>query len=143
MNRVLLFESPTKYLKGCYLQELEEFTLKINCGTERSSCRAERSSGGIVWIFQEDFNSLIKFLANSKRLKKLCLQFDGIHLTADRGEKLLDQITKLKTLVSLEIEFLNFISFNPNAERDLEAILGKLPPHVTKKCTFSRPNPQL
>ena len=37
-------------------------------------------------------------------------------------EKLFNQIAQLQKLVSLEIEFLNFTSFNPSAEIELEAI---------------------
>jgi len=58
VNRVSLSgaKSPTNFLVGCQLQNLEEFTFKIKCGPVRNH--------------HENFESLIRFLAASKTLKK-------------------------------------------------------------------------
>jgi len=131
VSRVSLPEdkSPTRFLVGCHhLQDLEEFTLKIKCGPERNT--------------PENFHCLIDFLSAQKTLKKLCLQFDGIQFTFDLTKKLFNQIAKLQTLVSFDIEFLNFKSLDLYAQRDLKVILNRLPAHVNKKCIFSRPIPQ-
>ncbi len=97
------------------------------------------STGVVISYFFGKFS--LPFLVRFKKLfgfiEKVCRLFG---LTFYPTEKLFKQIAKLHNLMSLEIEFLNFSSFSPEAEKDLEAILNQLPVHVTKKCVFSRPN---
>jgi len=107
------------------LKNLEEFTLKMNC------------SG---FCYPDDkFCGLIEFLSTLKALKKLCLQFDDLDYCFSFAEKLFSQITSLQTLISLEIELLNFESPRlSERSEDLEAILNQLPSSVLKRCVFSR-----
>jgi len=73
-----------------------------------------------------------------KTLKKLCLEFDGVHLSFTSSRKLFPQIVKLQALESLEIEFVNIYGLPSFGPRAFENILKKLPSSVIKKCVFQK-----
>jgi len=126
VNKVLIRDSPTKFLPKAHpsLQDLEEFTFKIKYDRYLVVC--------------DDFTGLVDFLSSMKALKKLCLQFDGVNAIFRSNLRLFAEITKLQTLLSLEIEYIDRYGLPNSEQRAFGNILNRLPSSVNKKWVFKR-----